>query len=766
MTVWGRALRASPVLLTMDTGMDLSRLCRRVAAIAVLLTASQLQAQSPAERAGLEQLRDSLAEIRDSLSLLRHEARLIAAAKADRLDVMQHLRLGFVALRLGELGGKSHYDDAASEFQWAIDLRPEWPYPWFGMGLAEYGVGDSQVSLVAGIQTMLGKDALTRSALAFAKSAAVDPAFVQGLSELASTALRQRVNIKLNVALDALRRSAATPAGGHPSVLLARGRVEREVGDADSALVAFRRYAATGPNRALGLFEVARTRLLAGDLEGQLAYYEGASSDDSLTVAAYRADLALIAPDSALAKFDAARGGARADMLRRFWDLRDQLDLRTAGSRLAEHHRRYFYARRNFFLAGTNRHYDIVERFRSGSKDFDDRGVIYIRHGAPDARASYQAPSIEPNESWRYSRPDGDLVFHFIAREDVQDYKLVESVFDVLGFSGAVRLQASGQADAALLDERAAGLLLSREQLSPMYSRLQRVGRVSAARYQADERRAGRTSIRIGTTTDSHGLHFGKELPARTEVLAVGRDSAHPLVQVTYAIPGASLEPVPVSRGVLYSVRVRFVALDAAGQVVASLDTTRRFVAAQPVPPREHLLGRVAVAVPPGELTYRLAIQQGEDAGIVLPTDSVRVVAAAPAGPQLSDLVLGSRVADLTWSPAAADTVFFNPLGSYRPTDELRLYYELTGLPPGTGYTTEVQVRKGSGSGGVLKKIFGGGGAAITVKFEERVPATPGVQRSIALDRLKPGQYTLEVTVTDASGRKDRRRREFLVVGK
>ncbi len=39
---------------------------------------------------------------------------------------MRHLRLGFLALRLGDLaGGAGHYDDAASEFQWAIDLQPD-----------------------------------------------------------------------------------------------------------------------------------------------------------------------------------------------------------------------------------------------------------------------------------------------------------------------------------------------------------------------------------------------------------------------------------------------------------------------------------------------------------------------------------------------------------------------------------------------------------------------------------------------------------------
>src|SRR6185312_8594419 len=263
-----------------------------------------------------------------------------------------------------------------------------------------------------------------------------------------------------------------------------------------------------------------------------------------------------------------------------------------------------------FQLTSRNRHYDIVERYRSGSRDFDDRGVIYIRHGEPSSRASYAAPGLEPNESWHYSRPDGDLIFHFVAREDVQDFRLVESLFDVLGFSDAVRLQ--GQGNLGATNSMAEQLVLSREQLSPIYRRLQGAGRMSAGRFQSQERRAGQESIALGTNSDSYELRFSKELKAKWEVLAVGRDSAGYQVQIAYAIAGSSLEPVPVTRGFLYSVRLRFVAMNQRGQVVASLDTTRHFVAPAPVPSDEHLVGRVGATVPPGAIHYRLAIQQGE----------------------------------------------------------------------------------------------------------------------------------------------------------
>lgn len=758
--------RSSPKYPQMDRQMPVRILARGglLAALAALPFVP-LRAQAPEQRVALEQLRDSLASTSDTVALRRMERGLIETAKANRDSTMLHLRLGFVALRLGELGGGSHFDDAASEFQWSIDLQPDWPYTWYGMGLAEYGIGDSQVSFIAGLQQAFGKDALSRSAAAFAKSAQVDPSFAKGLVELANTALQQRVNIKLGVALDALRRAATTSATLHPDVLLARGRVEREVGDADSALAAFRQYAAFGSDRALGLLEVARTRLMLGDLAGQLAYYEGARSDDSAAVAGYRSDLALIAPDSTLEAFDGASGAAREALLRRFWTSRDQRALRTPGARLAEHYRRYFYARHNFALASTKRHYDIVERYRSGSRNFDDRGVIYIRQGAPTARAFYNAPGIEPNESWRYSRPDGDLVFHFIAREDVQDYKLVESLFDVLGFNNAVLL---GLSDAPLIGSEAEELLTSRQKLSPVYARLQGVGGASGERYRADERRMGRESIRIGTTTDSYVLNFAKSLDAHVKVLAVGHDSVGPLLQIAYAVRGESLDPVKIGRGYLYAVRLRFAAMDSTGAVVASVDTTRKFISPEPVPAREHLLGRVDVQVPPGSLTYRVAVEQGADAGMVEPLDTVRVVSVNAGLPRLSDLALGSSMARLAWAPGGrADSVYFNPLGMYARGDTLQVYYEVFGVAPGAGYVTQIEVRKGTGGGGLLRKLFGGGSTAIKLRFDDRAgDEGAGSHRDLSLEKLGPGTYTLQVSITDAAGKKDQRQARFEVVGR
>jgi hypothetical protein len=129
----------------------------------------------------------------------------------------------------------------------------------------------------------------------------------------------------------------------------------------------------------------------------------------------------------------------------------------------------------------------------------------------------------------------------------------------------------------------------------------------------------------------------------------------------------------------------------------------------------------------------------------------------------LSDLVLGSRNANLTWRRSEDDTVLFNPLRTYRRSDQMELYYEIEGLRP-TPYTVELSVRKKGSSGGLFRKIFGGGGAAIRLKFAEQATTpTVSTHRTLQLQRLKPGNYVLELVVTDSErgrprGREDQER--------
>lgn len=681
------------------------------------------------------------------------EDSLIAIARVNRDDALLHLRLGFVALRLGQLAGSDsqasqrHYNDAGSEFEWATQLQPQWPYGWYGLGLAELGVGDSRSTLVAGFQTMLGKDALTRSANAFARSTEADPGFDLGVVRLSNTALKQRTNVRTDVALAALRRASRTAAASNREVMLARGRVERRIGSLDTSRVVLTSLLHRDSSDQVVRYELARTLFLQSDPRADTLWYGALASGDSTVTADVRNDLEVILPDSTITSFDADSPSARVGLLRQFWQSRDDRELRPHGARLAEHYRRLDHAMRAFQLVAPHRQFDIVERYRSGQSQFDDRGVTYIRHGAPDLRVQYSAPGLDANESWLYNREGGDLILHFVARQDVQDYRLVESVFDVLGFDNALALHDTLRLrnDAAIdgTPRAVTALLESRQRLAPIYRKLMSAGEGSRATLLNQERHDGQRAIRIAMHSDSYPLRFGSALTADAVVLAAGDRSGKPLLQFGYAIQrlAASTTSMPV--------RTRVAVWQPGGNTLTRLDTTMILpVVATDVAGRV-ILGGLALPVSPGPLHVRAAINVGPR-GVVTRLDTV--VAPDPSGRSLtiSDLVLGTSTMPLALGVIAGDTIWINPLERYSVATPMSLYFEVDGLAAGAPYQVELKVRRPGG--GIFRRIFGGG-TALELKFDRTAPGgVDRIHRMVSLQNLSPGRYRIEVRVRSKGG--------------
>jgi hypothetical protein len=317
-----------------------------------------------------------------------------------------------------------------------------------------------------------------------------------------------------------------------------------------------------------------------------------------------------------------------------------------------------------------------------------------------------------------------------------------------------------GDRDNAQAAGRANDLLLTRERFSPVYTRLLASGNAGSERYFTEERMLGRRSIALGTRSDSYELNWARRLKLQTDVVVAGHDSNQSLLHVAYAIPGSALHEVPSDRGHLYPVRLRLSVLDRTGRPVISIDTTRTFIAHDPVPPSEHLVGQLRVPVIPGPLVYRLAVEQGADNGVILAADTITAGDFSGQSFELSGLILGSRDANLTWRPTPTDTVWFNPLGRYRHGTTMELYYEVYGLAAGAEVRTEVLVMK-EGSGGFLG-IFGSKKPAIRLAFEDRATGVETrFNRTVPLQRLSPGRYRIEVQARDASGAVRRNRAAF-----
>lgn len=695
-------------------------------------------AQTPAQRDSIERFREAVAALTDADTLRALESAMIDRARVDRDNALLHVQLGFLALRLGDVtGNRQHYDDAGSEFEWAGELEPTWPFAWYGLGLAELALGEVSIIALENIRQALGKDFLSKAAAAFGRAAEVDPAFADAVVDLAETAMRQRVRPQLTVAHEAVRKAAATEAGDVPAVQLARGRLERTMGEGDSALAAFEEYLELGGDSGVGYLEMARTQFFLRYLrEAEATYFAGAGLAHTREgVGMYREDLSWAATPEELAAFDSVTVAQRADWLRRFWLRRDVADARHPGERLAEHYRRYFYALRNYRLVSRHRRYDVVHPYRNEQQVFDDRGIIYMRHGEPSRRAVHNAPGVNPNESWLYERPEGSLIFHFAARDDVQDYKLVESLVDVFGLDTAIALQTSHDRTPGFVGE----LFASRLGLDPVYQRLASMPFVGRASALAAERRAGDRAIDVGTTTDSHLLRFETSLGAVVRRYVVG-DSAGGggRLLVVYAIPGGALEADQTEDRVAYPVQIRLLAATADDSAAGFVDTVRVWTAQRPLEPDQHLSGYVTLPVAAGDYTMRIVLGQPWRNAGELHTDTVVVPDFSAPGLTISDLIIGRHGSGLTWV-VGGDTVALSPLPSFPVEARLRVYYELHGLTKDAPYRARLEVARQRGGGPPITLTFDGVATGRVTR----------VSHTVDISGLRPGRYRLRVTVED-----------------
>jgi GWxTD domain-containing protein len=710
--------------------------------------ASGVGAQSVAQRDSIERLREGLAAVEDSVDLLAREARLIERARVDRDDAFLHLVLGFVAYRLGEVTeGNAHFDAAAGEFEWAAELEPQWPYAWYGLGMSELAMGEHSVIAFENIRQILGTDYLSKATAAFATAAEVDPGFALAVVDLAATAMRQKVRPRIEVALNAVRAAATTDASHVPEILLARARLERAVGSADSSVLAIERYLEVGGDSGIGCLELARSRYFLGEAsDGEAAYYAGARlarSEDAQAL--FREDLGWVATPDELAAFDALEPAGRAPWIREFWRSRDARDARARGERLREHHRRLFYALEHYPLVSRHRRYGFENPYRTAQQTFDDRGAIYVRHGEPDRSVTFSAPDVDPNETWMYARPEGNLVFHFVARGDVQDYKLVESVTDILDPALALRLQAGAEAVSPLALE----LYTSRQFVDPLYQRLAMGGSVQQSLLTA-ERRLGQRSVSLGTATDSYALRFAAPLEAAIQRHVVGgtRGGESRLLLV-FAVPGEDLVPEATSGGIVYRLHVRVV-VTVGTEPVLYLDTASVLTMARALGPREDMHGLLSLPIPPGRYQLRVVLTETRlGAGRVAADDSLDVPDFSAEGFGVSDVVVGRPGSGARWI-SGGDTVSVTARRRMARADPLQVYYEVHGLAPGEAYRTRLEVRKHGGGSvfGWLGRLFGGGGPPIALSFEGVATGpTTRVLQTVDISDLAPGRYRLRILV-------------------
>jgi tetratricopeptide (TPR) repeat protein len=713
-------------------------------------------AQAPAERAALAHLLDSTIP---SPSAPSSSTSLPYSALLRGIELLRSARAG---------GGRDMLDAAQAAFDEAIYRAPDnWPWPWYGLALTDLALDSSGFRVKPSQHQPAGTSYRHAAILAAAHALKADSSFAPAAELLATLLLPPSQQQSLDPAVeDAVRRAEASAQT--PVTHLAYGRMQRALEHPDSALQAFRRYLHSTTDSATAYLAIARALSALGhSADANVAYFAGAGLlATPAGRAAYHRDLAWVATDAELVAFDLLPATRLQAWIAGFWAKRDAAELAAPGAVLTEHFRRWHYVFENFQVVGRkdgvnfgayepdplvtqirNSAFSDYVRFDNagvfsaishGQRVIDDRGVIYMRHGAPDKVAQkgvYMA--------WKYFTTTGALIFQFgpssvLGMEApttlVIQFPLDEGLLGaMMGLDSRYELVAGQLRDVAMARHlRELSSQAATENPSPgrSYSR----SGISAGLVQKLNRTRER-DLRVGLTTDGFPPHFKHQLEPAAQFFAVGTPGR---VLVVFALPGDKLEHITLpDGGAGYPVVLRIIATNAAGQI-ARMDTTRRFRSDQPLAEGQYLFGLEELKLAPGTWDVRLLVTEPEmDAGGAIGRIGVTVPSTSRLG--LSDLVLGREGAGLTWrSPAG--TIPLNPLDAFPPRGSAELYYELHGATPDSTYQTDIEV----------KGVYGDAKGTVHLTFSEQARgAVVRVRRSIGLDQLETGQYLVTVTVTE-----------------
>ena len=426
-----------------------------------------------------------------------------------------------------------------------------------------------------------------------------------------------------------------------------------------------------------------------------------------------------------------------------FWERRDPLPALDLNLRMTEHYRRLLRAENEFPYLGFRASYNTpillvghLPRSYGLVHEFDDRGIIYIRHSEPLDKEVYVGPAPTSAESWLYRDPE--MHFHFSTQETTS-----HSGASISGV-GNYRLNAlphpvlvpqlrnwSGDYSGLINDRDLVATTLEQKMLE---------------------------YVDAGLTTDTHSWQDEIEpLNFPFTIAAFKGDNGQIDVNIYYALPVGALAARVQSDSSQVEVETGLALHSSSWEPRGSTLDVKRFPADAPP-------GAVGVDVfqftaPPD--SYRVALHAR-----LLP--SKRVFGAYQFGyrlpdlnrPQLamSDVVLAYRITPTSSSGRMARNgllVEANPSGEFTVDRPLNVYFEIYGLSFGradrTSYTMTYTLRERDEKRGILglfRKARRGRALSIQ-SHSEGDERSPVEYSEIDVKDVAPGKYELVITVTD-----------------
>jgi len=473
----------------------------------------------------------------------------------------------------------------------------------------------------------------------------------------------------------------------------------------------------------------------------------GAGAADARALEPYLRDIVAYVGQEKLDSLRAAGADSERNFLREFWDDRAALGTVDVPTRLAMHYRRLALARERYMRRGVISVMDTTfARLRAPGPDeeFDDRGMVYVRYGEPDARAGTSVALADTGNTltWYYHGTPYEpaATFHFLLDTNTPDYYLARR------FGCGEPLL-----DEALQDASIAQVVAACAQYNS--------GDTGAAARVVSYASRYREWVREAERKENAGPDFTRDLPFWYDLATLDGGAGKSTVVAAVGVPAHFLKADTAEGRTRYVVRATLFVVDTVAGRIEKNSVTRQATSPGPLP-RDAIIDLAVElpATPSLTSVYRLRVEDviGGAGAVYGGPHPVPSYAPGPVG--LSDIILaGSQGASWERDGTKLSLV---PTAEF-PGGKLKTYYEIYNLAPGAPFETEITVEPQNRGG------FLGLGGNKPVKVSFRGEAGPDGGSAVLRDvetRLQPGRYRIRVRVKAVnSGQAVERVRDFTV---
>lgn len=470
-------------------------------------------------------------------------------------------------------------------------------------------------------------------------------------------------------------------------------------------------------------------------------------------------DAKYIFKDSELDEFEGLSVPDKQRFFHTFWLKRELVPASPVSFRVVEHYRRLVIAEKDYWFDGVRSYVNSPDRlnylrfprFYALNQEFNDKGLIYIRHGEPDESARTAGQQVPTNESWLYHEREDrpKLIFHFIIARFAtgNNWRLAPSIdnramlADRLGWDHSITrvyyANSANELNSTLIQMAQESSEIVETAMSSDYHTWSHDIQSVDTPYQVanfrDENDKTRLVVYVGVATD--------------DLQPAEEDSSGPLsIEAGSALLTSSFQE-----------QEKYLA------EISLSDSSRIY--------DDYLINAYSYTVDPAAYHLSFFVREPGQSKLGGENFTTNVIKFDRENFDLSDLVLSYQIEPaLTAGPFTQGELRLvpNPARTYKTTEPVFLYYEIYNLRKdedgNTFYEIENEIVQLKRKKSAVKKILGafsGGKKKKSVSFKDsRIGSDEMTREHISFDvtNFEAGEYELRVKVTDRVSGSERKK--------